>query len=659
MSAIGSSLSIPAFSPRDVTAMRAYRPPRIILALLSCKSRLADCGGDSNRLESVSESMNYGTLPTKLLHALETWPNARAQMFRTPAGWQNISSDEFLRRTAGLSQALFELGVKPGDRVGLFAANRPEWHTADFAINGHGGVTVPVYFKESPERAAYILKHSEARVIFVAGSDQLISLLAIRNELPQLEHIIVADAGHDLPSDCLRYETLVASAGGAEVASYRMRAAQVLPGQLASIIYTSGTTGEPKGVMLTHTNFCSNVTDVGCDFALHSNEDVAISFLPLAHVYGRTLDYIYLFQGVPVAYVDAVENVAQALTEIRPTVMAAVPRVFEKIYAKLMEQGSASSGIKKRIFAWSMRVAERAARWRCGDASAGPLLKIQWSLADKLVYEKIREGTGGRLRIVSSGGAPLSKSLAEFFWSVGIPIYQGYGLTETSPIVSSNFPRNRPGSSGLPIPHCEVKAADDGEILVRGPMIMQGYYKRPEATREAIDEEGWFHTGDIGYLDEDNYLFITDRMKDLLKTSGGKFVAPQPIENSLKTSPYILNAMVLGDRRKFIVALVVPNCKTISAKAAEHGVTISTGEEVAAHPFTRTLIHAEIQRLTAHLAQYETIKRFALLSADFTFDSGALTFTMKLKRRVVEEQYHEVIEGLFADIAEPRPVIQN
>jgi long-chain acyl-CoA synthetase len=580
-------------------------------------------------------------------------------MFKTTAGWQHISSDELLRRTAGLAQALFELGVKPGDRVGLFAGNRPEWHTADFAINGSGAVTVPVYFKESPERAAYILKHSEVKVVFVAGTDQLISLLAIRSELPQLEHIIVADAGDQQPPDCLRYETLIALAGGAEVASYRMRASQVLPGQLASIIYTSGTTGEPKGVMLTHTNFCSNVTDVGCDFALRPGEDVAISFLPLAHVYGRTLDYIYLFQGVPIAYVEAVEIVAQALKEIKPTVMGAVPRVFEKIYAKLMEQGSAVSGFKRAIFVWAMRVAERAASWRCGDATASPLLKMQWALADKLVYAKIREGTGGRLRIVSSGGAPLSKSLAEFFCCVGVPIYQGYGLTETSPIVSSNFPRNRVGSSGLPIPNCEVKAADDGEILVRGPMIMQGYYKRAEATREVIDEDGWFHTGDIGYLDKDNYLFITDRMKDLLKTSAGKFVAPQPIENALKNSPFILNAMVVGDRRKFIVALLVPNSKTVSAKAAENGIAISSGEEVAAHPFTRTLIQAEIQRLTTNLAQYETIKRFALLPGDFTFDNGALTFTMKLKRRVVEEQFRDVIESLYADVAEPRPVIQD
>src|SRR5436305_10149235 len=362
----------------------------------------------------------------------------------------------------------------------------------------------------------YILKHCGAKVIFVAGKPQVEKLLFVRGDLPDLENIIVANAAGDGPGECLRYETLIASSGEKEVASYRERASQVLPGQLASIIYTSGTTGEPKGVMLTHANFCSNTTDVGCDFALRASQDIAVSFLPLAHVYGRTLDYLYLFQGVPIAYVEAVENVAQALKEIKPTVMAAVPRVFEKIYAKLMEQGGAASGARKKLFTWSMRVAERSASWRCGDSTAGPLLKMQWALADHLVYSKIREGTGGRLRIISSGGAPLSKSLAEFFWSVGIPIYQGYGLTETSPIVSSNFPRNRVGSSGLAISHCEVKAADDGEILVRGPMIMQGYYKRPDATREAVDQDGWFHTGDVGYLDKDNYLFITDRKKDLL-----------------------------------------------------------------------------------------------------------------------------------------------
>ncbi len=591
---------------------------------------------------SDPRTMSSGTLPSNLLHAIDTWPNPRAQMFRTGAGWQEISSKEFLRRIAGLSQAFFELGVKPGDRVGLFASNRPEWHTADFAITGAGGVTVPVYFNESSERITYILNHAEAKILFVAGGAQVARLLEIRSALQHLEHIVVADAGSDIPPDCLRYETLIASAGGAEVAAYRLRASQVLSGQLASIIYTSGTTGEPKGVMLTHT----------------AQDDVAISFLPLAHVYGRTLDYIYLFQSVSIAYVEIVDHLAQALKEVRPTVMAAVPRVFEKIYAKLMEQGSRETGLKRKIFYWAIRTAELTALWRCGEAKVGPLVKLQWLISDKLVYSKIRAGTGGRLRIVSSGGAPLSKALAEFFWAVGVPIYQGYGLTETSPIVSSNYPKNRVGSSGQPIPHSEVRIAGDGEVQVRGPMIMQGYYKRPDATREVLDDDGWFSTGDIGYVDKDNYLFITDRKKDLIKTAGGKFVAPQPIENALKTSPYILNAMVIGDQRKFVVALVVPNPTTVAAKIAEQGIACKSNEEMAAHPAVRKLLDAEIQRLTIHLAQYESIKRFAILANDFTFDNGALTFTMKLKRRVVEHQFRDVIDSLYLDVAEPRPVIQ-
>jgi long-chain acyl-CoA synthetase len=600
--------------------------------------------------------MTYGTLPSRFLSGIDSHPNSRAQVFRHPdSTWESISSAELLRRIAGLSMALVELGVKPGDRVGLFAANRPEWHTADFAINGLGGITVPIYFNESPDRMTYILKHSGARVIIVAGAEQLKKLLPCRAQLPELEHVIVADAGDDVTTDCLRYETLIASAGGAEIAAYRMRAAQVLPGQLCTIIYTSGTTGEPKGVMLTHNNMSSNVTDSCATFDFKPATDVALSFLPLAHVYGRMLDYIYLFNGVSVAYVEGVNLVPQALLEIRPSVIAAVPRFFEKIYAKLMEQGSKTTGIKRTLFDWAIDVARRAAPWRTGAKGASPFLKAQWALADKLVYKKIRAGTGGKLRMVFSGGAPLSKELAEFFWAVGIPIYQGYGLTETSPILTSNYPQNRSGSSGRPIPNVLIRIAEDGEILAKGPCVMQGYYKGQDATREVIDEEGWFHTGDIGYLDVDNYLFITDRKKDLIKTAGGKFVAPQPIENALKTSPYILNAMIVGDQRRFVVALIVPNAATVSARLQDQGVHFASHQEMAAHPGVRSLIEGEVKRLTAHLAQWETIKRFALLPEDFTFDNGSLTFTLKLKRRVVEQNYREVIDKLYADSYEPVP----
>jgi long-chain acyl-CoA synthetase len=603
--------------------------------------------------------MNYGTLPSRFLSAIDNLPNPRAQMVRRDGRWEAISSQEFLRRVAGLSTALVELGVKPGDRVGLFSANRPEWHTADFAITGAGGVTVPVYFNESPDRTTYILKHCGAKVVFVVGVPQLQKLLAVRAKLPELEQIVVADGGGDVPSECLRYETLIAGASAADISSFRMRVSQVLPGQLASLIYTSGTTGEPKGVMLTHTNFCSNVTDVGHDFQLNPAEDVALSFLPLAHVYGRTMDYIYIFQGAALAYVESVDAVAQALLEVRPTITAAVPRFFEKIYARLVEQGSKNTGVKRMLFDWAMRVAEMSAQWRASQRHANLAVTLQQKLADALVYRKIRIGMGGRLRLISSGGAPLSKELAEFFWAVGIPIYQGYGLTETSPIVSSNYPENRMGSSGKPIPNVQVRAVEDGEILVKGPCVMQGYYKNPEATREVLSEDGWFRTGDIGYLDKDNYLFITDRKKDLIKTAAGKFVAPQPIENALKTSPYILNAMVVGDKRKFIVALIVPNPATVAAKAADQGIKFASNAELAAHPWVHELIDSEVKRLTVHLAQYETIKRFALLPEDFTFDNGSLTFTLKLKRRVVEQQYAPVIESLYADVSEPRPILQG
>jgi len=603
--------------------------------------------------------MLYPTLPSCFLQAVDEYPSPQAQMFRRADRWEAISSQEFLRRVAGLANCLVELGVKSGDRVGLFAPNCPEWHTADFAISGSGAITVPVYFNESPDRTFYILNHCGAQVVFIAGIRQLEKFLQVREQLEHIQQVIVAGAGDSMPSEFLRYETLIATAGATEIAAYRLRAAQVLPSQLASIIYTSGTTGEPKGVMLTHTNFSSNVADSCREVHIEPETDLAVSFLPLAHVYGRMLDYLYLFSGCPVAYVDVVENVAQALLEVHPTVLAAVPRFFEKIYARLMEQGSKAAGVKRRIFDFALRTARESAPWRCGEQSASLSVRLKWALADRLVYSKIRAGTGGRLRIVMSGGAPLSKSLGEFFWAIGVPIYQGYGLTETSPVLTSNYPKNRVGSSGRPIDNVQIRIADDGEILAKGPCVMQGYYKSPESTAEVLTEDGWFKTGDIGYLDKDNYLFITDRKKDLLKTAAGKFVAPQPIENFLKTSPYILNAMVVGDQRKFVVALIVINPVTVAAKLAEDGLKFSTNSEMASHPRTYVFIENEVSRLTAHLAQYESIKRFALLPDDFTFDSGALTFTMKLKRRVVEKQYHDLIDKLYADVVEPRPLVRD
>lgn len=577
-------------------------------------------------------------------------------MFKHGGKWEAISSAEFLRRVAGLSHALAQLGVKTGDRVGILAPNCPEWHIADFAIMGLGALSVPLYFHESSERLCYILNDSSAHVVFVAGEDQVRLLLECRPRLPQVERVVVVRAPADLAGDVLPYEALLASTGEKEVAEYRQRAALVQPEQLATLIYTSGTTGEPKGVMLTHANISSNDIDSSCDLEFLP-DDIGLSFLPLSHVYERMIDCSYLFHGVPVAYVERPEDVQNALREVRPTMIAAVPRVFEKIYEGICAKGQQVTGRRRKIFDWAMRVAREAAPWRCFGQPVSLGVKLQWMLANAVAYPKIRAALGGRLRSVSSGSAPLRQELIEFFAVVGVPIYQGYGLTETSPVVSTNRKEsNKIGTVGKPIRNVQVRIAADGEILVKGPCVMRGYYQKPAETCEAITEDGWLRTGDIGSLDAEGYLRITDRKKDLIKTAAGKFVAPQPIENKLKTSPLISNAAVVGDARKFVVALIVPNFTALQAAARrEAGLELKSPEETCASAWVRARMAGEIERLTSHLAQYEKVKRFALLEQDFTFDGGQLTYTMKLIRRAIETKYRDVIDHLYAD-AEGQPI---
>jgi long-chain acyl-CoA synthetase len=597
----------------------------------------------------------YPALTKFFLDAIDRFANPRAQMYRTPVGWQSISAQEMLRRVAGLSKALAELGVVAGDRVGLFAPNCPEWHAADFAIQGLGAVNVPIYFNESHDRLVYILNDSGARIVFTAGAAQAKKISECRSRIPTLEHLISAAPGSDVDGDLLRYEALIASTTGADVAEYRRRAAEITGDNLATIIYTSGTTGEPKGVMLSHSNLSSNTIDSASNHQLLPS-DVALEFLPLAHVYERTAAYSYICNGVAIAYLERIEDVPQALLEVHPTLAAAVPRFFEKIYANILEKGRRESGIKRNIFDWSLRVAEESVPWRAYGKNASPGLKLRWRVADALVYSKIREGLGGGTQRFSAGGAPLAPELAEFFWSVGVTIHQGYGLTETSPVVTANTPAaNKIGTVGRPIPNVQVKIAEDGEILVKGPNVMQGYYHKPEATREVFTSDGWFRTGDIGRLDEDGYLIITDRKKELLKTAAGKFVAPAPIENTLKTSPYITNAIVVGDTRKFVSVLIVPNFANIEAVARQAGHDFATPTQMTGDRWVRDLLSSEIERLTAPLAQYEKPKRFALLEQDFTYAGGELTYTMKMKRRVIEQRYQDVIARLYADVEEPRP----
>jgi len=593
--------------------------------------------------------MSYATLTEKILHALDRVPSDRAQSLRKNGRWEPTSSAEFLRQIAGLSNALDQLGVKPGDRVGLFSPNRPEWHVADFAILGLGAADVPIYFNESPDRIVYILNHSGAEVVFVAGEMQARRLLECRDRLTTVKQIICAAAPADLGDEILRYETLLAATSESAVAEYRLRAARVNSDQIATIIYTSGTTGEPKGVMLTHSNLSSNEECSVGPYQM-APSDRAVSFLPLSHVYERVTGYAYLFRGVSISYVERMEDLPQALLEVHPTLAAAVPRVFEKLYANILQKGHESAGIKRNIFDWAMRAAHDSIRWKAYGEGASAGLRLRCKIADRIVFAKIREGIGGSFRAFISGGGPLARELAEFFWAVGVPVYQGYGLTEASPVVSANHPgANKVGTVGRPIEQVAVRIADDGEILVHGPCVMKGYYLKPEETRAVVSSDGWLSTGDIGRLDEDGFLYVTDRKKDLFKTAAGKFVAPQPIENLLKTSPYILNAALVGDAHKYIAALIVPNFANVEAVAIRQGRTFASHEQLAADPWVHELIGREVSQVNSKLAQYETIKRFALLDHDFTFDGGQLTYTLKLKRRVIAERYASVIEGLYVD----------
>ncbi|MFZ0211677.1 MAG: long-chain fatty acid--CoA ligase [Candidatus Acidiferrales bacterium] len=608
----------------------------------------------------MSDPGNYPSLTKCYLDAIDQHPNARAQVYRSADGWQAHSSAEMLRRVAGLAKALAALGVQAGDRVGIFAANCAEWHIADFAVLGLGAIDVPIYYNESPERLQYIWNDAEVKVAIVAGESQARKLAASREKIPTLREIVAVTAPPDLRSSFLDYATLISAVNDSDIVSYRARAALVKPEQLATLIYTSGTTGEPKGVMLTHANLTSNCIDTTCTFE-YFPDDVALSFLPLSHVYERMFDYSHLFHGISVAYLDKIEDAARALLEVHPTITAGVPRVFEKTYASILEKGHQETGIKRKIFDWALRVAADAVPWRAYDKPSSAGLRLRWSIADKIVYAKVRQGLGGRVRMFFSGGAPLAKDLEEIFWSFGVPIYQGYGQTESSPVISTNMPGQRKvGTVGRPIRNVEVRIAEDGEILAHGPCVMQGYYRKAEATAEALTPDRWLRTGDIGHLDEDGYLVITDRKKELLKTAAGKFVAPAPIENKLKVSPYIANAMVVGDKRKFVSVLIVPNFATIESKARAEGKDIGPGPDaIAVNPWVRDLISMEMERLTSDLPQYEKPKRFALLAKDFTFANGELTYTLKLKRRIVEERYRDAIAQLYADVEEPHPQVRH
>ncbi len=559
-----------------------------------------------------------------------------------------FSTGEFFRRTAALSQALAEMGVGHGDRVLLLSDNRPEWHMADLAVLALGAADVPVYPTLTPEQAAYQASDSGAKVAVAENPEQMRKFLARRGELDQVEHFIQIEGPAE--EGVLTLEEIVASHAGEDAErAFWERAARVTPDDLASIVYTSGTTGRPKGAMLTHRNFTSNVLAVLPRVSLDAS-DLGLEFLPLCHVFERTVGYAYMEVACKKAYCTP-SMVAEVVKDVRPTTFASVPRLYEKIHAAIMAKVESAPPIRKKLFNWAVETGRKAAHRRLAGEGLGPALGFQHALADKLVLSKIRLALGGRLKFCLSGGAPLAASLNEFFHSIGIPIQEGYGLTETSPAIGINGCQpgaNRLGSIGRPLENLEVKLAPDGELLVRGPSVFKGYWNKPEATAEVFDEDGFFRTGDIVRIDEDGFIFITDRKKDLIIPAGGKNVAPQPIENELKKSPYIDNAALVGDQKPYIVALLSPDAEALAAWAEQHGLGGSTLEELLGEPRVKALFEETVERVNSELGRFEQIKKFRVLPKPLSIDDGDLTPTMKVKRRVVEQKYAHLIEEMYA-----------
>lgn len=562
--------------------------------------------------------------------------------------YQPISTAELVDRVRRLAWALGDLGVSRGARVALMADNGPHWPLVDFATLASGAVLVPIYPTLLPDQAAYIAHDCGAKVVFAETAAQLQGLLDHAAELPNVSQYVLI-RGESADPRVTTLDALLVGVKEVAVERFEATARACRPEDLATFIYTSGTTGQPKGVMLTHGNLASNV-EAGLAVLPMEGRYTALSFLPLSHSFERTVDYCYFYRGVTIAYAESVQAVAKNLQEVKPHIFVSVPRVYEKILAKVQEGVAASSPIKQRIFAWAVAVGREALPNRLELKHPPGLLGWKLTLADKLVFSKIRERLGGRFRFALSGGAPLGRDVAEFFWAAGIPIFEGYGLSETSPVISVNGPGAvKMGTVGRPVPGVEVKIAADGEILARGPNIMKGYWNLPQATAEALDGDGWFHTGDIGELDEDGFLRITDRKKELIVNAYGKNVAPAPIENSLKSSPFIGQAVVIGDRRKFLSALLVPEFDHLKAWADKQGIGAADTAALLAEPRVRELFGHEVEGVNASLPSFEKIVAWELLPDEFTLESGELTPTQKVKRRVINQKYGPIIDRLYAE----------
>jgi long-chain acyl-CoA synthetase len=590
--------------------------------------------------------MSIATL-NDIFFATEERDHEKVMLYREAGKWLSISSRQLVEKVARTARALGSWGIRSGDRIAILSENRPEWPIADISSLLLGAITVPLYTTLTAEQTAFVLSDAGCRVIFVSSDQQLHKVISILPKTP-IKKIIVMDdlafTGDLSPfaDECITMRQIMQTGPGNLDPEIEQKARSVAPADLATIVYTSGTTGTSKGAMLTHGNIASNITYSMLDFAMRPGM-VSISFLPLCHITARHVDFSMLYHGVTLAYCPFIEQLPQALLEVKPSLFVAVPRVYEKIYAQAERQ--AQGFPKGTIYEWALSVG----RQYKPEILAGKIPSSRrWRLAYRLVFSKIRAGMGGRAQTFISGGAPLGRELAEWYATVGIRIHEGYGLTETSPVIAVNTPVNhRIGTVGKILPNVEVRIAEDGEILVRGPSVFKGYWNRPEETRAAL-EDGWFKTGDMGNIDADGYLSVTDRKKDLIKTSGGKFIAPQPIENALKLNPYVEVAAIIGDRRKFPAVMISPNFVHLEEWARTHGIPFSSRAELIANPKVLALYQGVVEEQNQNLARFEKLKRLILVPDEFTADNGALTPTLKLRRRVIEERYRKQIDELYA-----------
>lgn len=606
----------------------------------------------------LMHSRDFRTLNELFLKAVERHSKPDAYLSRSGGQYRGLSSREALRKVAALASALERRGVRQGDRVAILSETRVEWALTDYAVLGLDASDVPIYPTLLEPDVEYILRDSGSKGIVVSTENQLKKVLNVRSKLAELKFVLVMDGGAVSEGAAEDWHKVVddeLNRAVDPVTSFRAKAQEVKPQDTASIIYTSGTTGQAKGVVLTHANIVSNIHSTLGMFPL-GPEDVGMSFLPLCHVFERMLDYVYFWLGVSIAYAESFEALPQNLREVRPTVVAVVPRVLEKIYEKVVETVRQSSPAKARLFRGAVKVGRRYFPYGLEGRRPPFGLRLKHAVADALVSSKIRARVGGRVGAMISGAAPLSRDLAEFFYAMGLPVYEGYGLTETSPVISVNYPGcTKLGTVGRIVPGVEVKLSDEifdqeggggREILVRGPNVTPGYYHLEEENRRAF-AEGWFRTGDLGTIDADGYLTITGRKKDLFKTSGGKYVSPEKLENLFQGNPYITQIMVLGDGRRSVSALMVPNFARLETYARSRGVTFKNREELVASPQIHSFFEEQVDEVTRLLPPHEKIRHIALMPKEFTIDSGELTATQKIKRRVVEEHYRDLIETMY------------